>query len=84
MEICPGKSRWKSKFTDTAGAEAMREQFSLDAVVLTNILWTTVMNEHEQINKQRSHFLKNLFVSVLKWNSHYNSSVMCLSLDQKF
>ena len=37
--------------------------------------------ENKQSNKQRSHFLKNLFenpnVSVLKLNSLYNSSIMC-------
>ena len=27
----------------------------------TTVLWTTVINEHKQNNKQRSHFLKNLF-----------------------
>ena len=50
-------------------------------LTFTIVLWTTVMNEHKKNNKQKSQFLKNLFenpnVSVLKWNSLYNSSVMC-------
>ena len=35
----------------------------------TTVLWTTVMNEHKQNNKQRSHFLKNYFKTQLfpKW-----------------
>ena len=84
IAICPGKSSWKSKlqnFADTAGAEAMREQ--LVRCCFTTVLWTTVMNGHQQSNKQRSHLLKNLFenpnVSVPKWNTHYNSSVMSVT-----
>ena len=60
----------------------------------TTVLWTTVMNEHKKkiltLNKiiNRGHFLKNLFensnVSVLKWNLHNNSSIMCSYSQLKF
>ena len=48
----------------------------------TTVIGITVINrENKQSNKQRSHFLKNLFenpnVSLLKLNSLYNSSTMC-------
>ena len=59
-----GKWSWKSKlqkFADTIGA-AKRCVSNLDAVAFFNtiVLWATVMNEHEQSNKQRSQFLKKI------------------------
>ena len=77
---------WKSTEIrrHTAGAEAV-----VFRLFPERLLW---MNTEEQNNTHRSYFLKNLFenpnVSVLKWNSHYNSSIICLyprlKLDQSY
>ena len=73
------ESRNCQNSANTASAEAMREQFR--CCCLTTVLLTTVMKKINKIINREVNFLKNLYenpnVSVIKQNSHYNSSVMC-------
>ena len=68
------------KFADTAGAEVMREQCR--CLVLRSffeiLLW---MNPKKIIDREFFFFkvLENPNVSLLKWNSHYNSCVFQLT-----
>ena len=62
IEICPGKSSWKSgKIAKICRhsqpwERSMRGQFG--CCCFTTVLWTTVINEHKQYNKQRIFFWK--------------------------
>ena len=50
-------------FADTAGAEAMREQFRCCCV--TTVLWTIVMNEHKLNKTINREDIKNVNITVL-------------------